>query len=56
MLDKNMSLREMALELLSLYRGAEESLIWEYSCNSSRDMAELAEECDEMRSLIESAE
>ena len=48
-------LKEIALELLSRYRVAENSNICEYSWNVQKDLDELEAECKEYEQRIEEA-
>ena len=52
---KKKTLKEIALELLEMYRGSETSLIWEYSGDIEGSIKKLSEECDEYMKAIEEA-
>lgn len=50
-----MSLKKIALEILELYRKAEESVIWEYSGDIEGELKELATEIEKYKKQIEDA-
>lgn len=48
-----MTLKEIALELLEKYKGAEEAVIWEYSVDIEGELETLHKYCEKRRKQIE---